>query len=178
MAVLIEAISVLIKRTAIDEKFPGGWEAFVENAPNQTLCADSILARVGFMIPVDVESFIRRLKRMGFIYIEDGEAVDMVVVDQQRGFAARCSWAGFGHCDIGDDHSRMVAACQSADDLQKVILCPDGWKYEGSLSHTYGSAPTESVDESLEFLRHEDGLDVYLNKLTGKEVYVGRTDKT
>jgi hypothetical protein len=34
------------------------------------------------------------------------------------------------------------------------------------------------VDKSLEFLRREDGLDVYFNKLTGKEVYIGRTGET
>jgi len=27
----------------------------------------------------------------------------------------------------------------------------------------------------MKFLRHENGLDVYLNQLTGKEVYMGRT---
>jgi len=27
----------------------------------------------------------------------------------------------------------------------------------------------------LKFLRHEDGLDVYLNVLTGEEAYIGRT---
>jgi len=46
VAILIEAISVVIKRSVIDNKFPGGWEAFAEDCPNQTLCADSALARV------------------------------------------------------------------------------------------------------------------------------------
>ena len=58
MAILVEAISVVIKRSVIDQKFPGGWEAFVEDCPNRTLCADSALARVGFMTPVDVESYV------------------------------------------------------------------------------------------------------------------------
>jgi hypothetical protein len=31
------------------------------------------------------------------------------------------------------------------------------------------------VDKSLTFLRREDGLDIYRNEVTGKEVYVGRT---
>jgi hypothetical protein len=43
MAVLVEAISVIIKRTAIDEKWPGGWEAFVRDVPNRTLCFDRLL---------------------------------------------------------------------------------------------------------------------------------------
>jgi hypothetical protein len=31
------------------------------------------------------------------------------------------------------------------------------------------------VDKSLKFLRHENGVDVYLNKLTDEEVYSSRT---
>jgi len=41
MPVLVEATSVIIKRSAIDEKWPGGWESFVRDVPNQTLCADT-----------------------------------------------------------------------------------------------------------------------------------------
>lgn len=54
-------------------------------------------------------------------------------------------------------------------------MTPDGWQYQGSLSQTYAFAPADHVDKSLKFLRHEDGVDVYLNSLTGKEVYLGRT---
>jgi len=35
MAVLIEAISVVIKGTAVVERYPGGWEAFEADPPNQ-----------------------------------------------------------------------------------------------------------------------------------------------
>ncbi len=63
MAVLVEAISIIIRRTAIDKKYPGGWDAFVKNAPNQTLCADKKIARLGFMSPFDVESFIKGLEK-------------------------------------------------------------------------------------------------------------------
>ena len=175
MAILIEAISVVIKRSAIDSKFPGGWEAFVINCPNQTLCADSALARVGFMSPVDVESFIKYLENIGFIYLQDNTAIDMVAVDQHQGLAAPCIWVEFGHVNLDGDSTKRVAACQFSDGAHEPLLTPDSWEYEGSLSQTYSFAPTEHVDKSLEFLRHENGLDVYLNKLTGKEIYLGRT---
>jgi hypothetical protein len=32
----------------------------------------------------------------------------------------------------------------------------------------------EEVQGKLKFLRHEEGIDIYLNRSTGKEVYVGR----
>ncbi len=175
MAVLIEAISVLIKRAAIDEKFPGGWEAFVEDVPNQTLCADSTLARVGFMSPVDVESYIKSLEKKRFVYLRDGKADDLVVVDQQRGFAATCNWAELRHGTLDGDSSKRVAGCQSTGGANDPLITPDGWKYDGSLSQTFAFVPTEHMDKSLKFLKHENGLDVYYNILTEKEVYIGRT---
>ena len=58
------------------------------------------------------------------------------------------------------------------------LSTPDEWTFERSLSRSFGYAPEAHRDKSLRFLRHENGLDVYLNALTGTEVYVGRTDTT
>ena len=46
MAVLIEAISVVVRADALLTKFAGGWDAFKARVPNQTLCADNDIARV------------------------------------------------------------------------------------------------------------------------------------
>lgn len=172
MAVLIEAISVVIKRSAIDEKFESNWEGFVADVPNETLCADDELARVGFMTPIDVKSYVKYLEKLGFKYQVNGSAVDLVVVDQQRGFAAPCNWAEFGFVNI--DNNR-IAACRAVDGSNSPLLTPDEWEYEGSLSQTFGFVPSEHIDKSLAFLRHEAGLDVYCSALTGKEVFIGRT---
>lgn len=40
MAVLVEAISVVVRRTAIAGQLHGGRVAFIGFVPNQTLCAD------------------------------------------------------------------------------------------------------------------------------------------
>lgn len=176
MPVLIEAISVITRVDAINQKFPGGWEAFVDDCPNQTLCSDNALARVGFMSPVDVEYYIQRLERLGLIYQDDQqEAVDIVVVDQLRGPLAKCSWIETGHIDLDNNPKQKVAAARLIGDESLVFMRPDDWNFEESLSNQYGFTPTESVEKSLTFLRHQDGLDVYLNKLTGEEVFIGRT---
>jgi hypothetical protein len=47
-------------------------------------------------------------------------------------------------------------------------------RYENSLSRQNVIVPPEQVDRSLKFLRHENGLDVYRNNLTGQEVFIGR----
>jgi len=58
MAVLVEAISVIVRVDSINKKFPGGWIGFKDHVPNQTLCADNELARVGFMTSEDVKNFV------------------------------------------------------------------------------------------------------------------------
>ena len=65
MAVLVEAISVVLRRDSIDRAFPGGWQRFVTTVPNATLCFDDNIARVGFMNPQDSQDFIDTLWQNG-----------------------------------------------------------------------------------------------------------------
>lgn len=172
MAVLIEAISVVIRRSRIVEVWRGGWDGFAADCPNQTLCADPDLARVGFMNPDDVARYVDDLQRRGLVFQRGNEAVDIVVVDQMSGPTTSCNWVEFGRIEI-DGHP--VYACRLVGSDEHVVVTPSGWRYEESLSATFGFVPTGLEDKSLRFLRHEDGADIYLNLLTGKEVVVGRT---
>lgn len=176
MAVLVEAISIIIRRKTIDEKYPGGWNAFVEDAPNRTLCADNKIARLGFMSPIDVQSFIKGLEKIGFNYLVNGQSSEIAVIDQIKGFMVPCDWLDAGHVEIGKD-KQVVTACKLKGCRSKTIIFPYGWEYNKSLSRSYGFVPDEHIEKSLKYLRHENGLDVYLNKLTGEEVYIGRTGK-
>ena len=175
MAVLVEGISVIIRRKIIEEKFPGGWDALVEDVPNETLCADDALARVGFMSPADVEAYVKHLEKHGFRYLSQGRAVDLVVADQLQGPAARCDWGQFGHVAVGGDESQRVAACRAVGSTVNMLIFPDWWQYEGSLSQSFGFVPGDHPENGLKFLRCENNVDVYHNSLTGKEVYIGRT---
>jgi hypothetical protein len=175
MAVLVEGISVIIKRSVIEEKFPGGWEAFVEDVPNRTLCADDELARVGFMAPLDAEEYVQHLINNGFEYLSEGMAVDLVVADQLRGLATECDWCEFGQTSGGGNNLDRIAGCRAVGSRVTTLVCPEGWHYEGSLSQKYAFVPSADMEKSMKFLRHEKGLDVYLNQLTGKEVFIGRT---
>lgn len=174
MAVLVEATSVILQVGTIRERYAGGWVAFADRAPNSTLCSDNELARVGFMTPADCQTFIDYLNRTGLIFLRDGESIDIAVADQMRGFTARCGWADFGKIELKP--GQTVSAAQLPGTQCRQVFCPEGWKYEGSLSAQFGFVPTGQEDKSLKFLRHEDGMDIYLNLLTGKEIFVGRSD--
>jgi hypothetical protein len=171
MAVLVEAISVIVKVSSLEEHYPGGWAGFRDASPNQTLCCDNEIARVGFMVPDDVRSFVDGLERCGLTYVDNDQAVDICVVDQQRGPMKRSEWLEFGKIEL---KGGLISACKLAGSGSNQVFTPDGWTFEGSLSQSFGFSPTESNNAGMRFLRHENGLDVYFNELSGKEVYVGR----
>jgi hypothetical protein len=184
MAVLVEAISVITRRDAIDAKYPGGWPAFVEAAPNATLCYDADLARVGFMAPPDAEAFVNRLTQSGLVFLADSKARDIAVVDQQRGPTTECDWLEFAHLPAGEGGGK-VSACWLLEGPRIAagvhfpgksidLATPPGWTFEGSLSERVGFVPSEQAADRLQFLRKGDGVDVFLDRDTGKEVHVGR----
>lgn len=171
MAVLCEGISVIIRADRALDRF-NSFEAFQRIVPNSTLSIDGELIRIGFMSPEDVKIFIDQLQSEGLSFLQDGHAIDIVVVDQLRGPTAPCDWLEFGNVSLGDG---SVSAARFKNTSVMQLFTPEGWVYEGSLSQTYGFVPSELLNKSLSFLRRENGLDVYFNSLTGKEVYIGRT---
>lgn len=162
---------MVVRRARIREQYPGGWDGFVRDCPNQTLCADSDLARVGFMAPADVENFCRSLEVYGFIFQRDNKAIDFAVVDQLTGPTTPCDWLEFGILLDGNE----VAACRMPGSQDRHVLTPDRWRYEGSLSARFTFVPGRPEASGVVFLRHEDGIDVYFNRLTKEEGFMGRT---
>lgn len=186
MAVLVEAISVIVRRDAIAARFSGGWRQFLATVPNSTLCFDEDLARVGFMSPPDVEAFVRRLEKGGLTFLIDGQAVDITVVDQMRGPTMPAEWLEFARLSLGGTENK-VAACwhykgpRIAAGIHMpakgmTLATPDGWTYNESLSANSKFVENDEMEKKLKFLRHENGTDVYLDRSTGKEVYIGRPE--
>jgi len=187
MAVLVEAISVVVRRDAIDTRFSGGWRQFVSIVPNATLCTDDDLARVGFMSPSDVQTFVRRLEKSGLTCIDRGKFVDIAIVDQLHGPTMPVDWLEIAHLKIGDSGNK-VAACWLFEgpriaagihmpETRITIATPPGWRYAGSLSANFKFVAKEEISDKMKFLRHEGSTDIYLDLSTGKEVYVARAKK-
>ena len=70
MAVLIEAISVVVRVSSIARLYEGGARAFAADVPNNSLCADGELVRVGFMSPADAQAYVEQLERCNLKYLE------------------------------------------------------------------------------------------------------------
>jgi len=175
MSVLVEAISVIIKVSAIEEKFPGGICNFEANIPSVPFCNDDELVMVKFMSPDDVGEYIATLEEHGLRYVKNDVALDMVVADQRTGFLVACDWAEVGNLTHDENPNMQVTACRLKNSDTGDFIAPDKWVYEGSLSQTFSFTPLGQLEKSLTFLRHEDGVDVYLNKLTGQISYIVRS---
>lgn len=173
MAVLIEAISVVFRKKAIEETFPGGWTAFLGEAPNRTLFSDGDIGCIGFMHPDDVGKYVFYLESFGLDFDIGGQTKDIAVVDQIRGFAIPSPWLSFG--ELAKDGNNVKVCWLSSTD-PNFIFTRRGWEFEGSLSQKAGFVASEDVEKKLRFLRNENGLDVYLDLETGKEVYLGRPE--
>jgi hypothetical protein len=172
MAVLVEANSVIVLIPAIRDRYSGGWTAFDDSVPNNTLCSDGEVARIGFMDPNDAEAYIGELERHGLTFLRDGKSQDIAFAVQNEGIAVPCDWLEFGQIDVAPNQS--VSAVWLKGNAGTKVVCPQNWRYERSLSRQFAVVPPAQVDKSLKFLRHQDGLDVYQNLLTGEEVYIGR----
>ena len=87
---------------------------------------------------------------------------------------ARCDWLQFVRGEV--EEGMRLSACRMTGSQCEDLFTWDNWKYERSLSRQHGFTPGDSVERSLKFLHHKDGVDVYLNILTNEKVYVGRAN--
>jgi len=102
-------------------------------------------------------------------------------VDQQRGPTEPCDWLEFARIPFGREDGHVaacsllkgprVAAGLHVPGLQFDLATPSGWTYEGSLSERFTLVPNKDVQERLKYKRTENGIDVFLDTSTGREVY-------
>ena len=90
--VIAEALSIVVRRSTLEEKYPGGFEGYRNACPNQTFCADDHLTRVGFQTPGDVAGWRVHLETLGFLIVDGDGFVDFAIVDQRTGPTAPCDW--------------------------------------------------------------------------------------
>ena len=150
MAVLVEGISVLIRKDSIRDKMIGGDARFKLLIPNNTFCEDDDLARVGFMHPDDVGAFIDELIDVGLACITDDKFVDIAVCDQQKGCTLDCDWIEFCHLTIDggkvgvawlfEGERRGFGVHMKSTSIQ--VATPPGWRFKDSLSDKFQFVPT------------------------------------
>jgi len=156
VAVLVEGISVIMRLDRIKGKYPNGWDGFLEDVPNSTLCYDDEIARVGFLSPSEAQSYVELLESRGLAFLEAGHPIDVAVADQQKGLTVPCSWLEFGRLPFGESGGK-VGVCWLFEEPRRghglhfkgkkmSIATPSGWEYEESLSAEFMYVPTKPAD--------------------------------
>ena len=178
MAVLVEALTVVVPFHHVDKKLRGGIDFFLSNIPNQTFRHDQVLAAISFMVPDDVQLYVTFLEMHGLSYVVDGKAKDLAVVDQLKGSVLPCDWL---HCLLfpweGDPEKAVMIATNNFDDIRQGVAVCEGWCYEGSLSQQGKDAFTKTEDMETRFEslgRGEDGYDVYRERSTNENRFIKR----
>ena len=190
MAVLAEALSVIIKDSSLRTKFIGGTKEFLKTIPNNTYCSDGDLHRVGFMRPQDTEAYIRNLERNGLIFLFGSFCIDIVVVDMLKGPTLNCKWLGFARQKFfsglkqykhAEDEFSVVWLLHKSgmygiplnQDKECNISVPSRWTPDKAI---YGNnfIPYDKVKECLIEVGNEKGVVKYIYAATGEFVYVGK----
>lgn len=176
MPVLIEALSVVIRLDRLKAKIPANSPVVGQMASHPSFCADGELVRLAFMRPDDVADFVGDMEGLGLVHVvEDANgrrAQDLAVVDQLAGPTVAAAWLEIRHVDLEPDGFQPVATARLADSKETRTVFPKGWGWKGSMSEQARFVPTDKADELVEFLRTEDGVDVYRDRKTGELRYL------
>ena len=131
MAVLIEGLSVIVRRWDVNRRFPGGLRSYRALCTNGTFCTDGQLVRVGFLSTDAALIFMAGLQDVGFVGVSDGMSIDSCLVDQRHGMAYRATWLEVFRFPY--QGGSLTLAALAGDDSPRVAV-PKGWQFEGSPS--------------------------------------------
>ena len=139
MSVLVECYSVIVRRSEIEARYPGGLAGYQRDCPNRTFCADDRLVRVGFMDRRDIGMFMLRvLGRAGLASSPSGRLEDVqckassvAVVEQWRGpwHPEASSWLEYA------ERPDRVCLCWLGGTPAGDLSAPPGWLSERSLTY-------------------------------------------
>lgn len=170
--VLVEGITVLVRMDAVERKLPGGRLGFMLFVPNGSFRCDADLAAVSFMTPADTKRFIDTLERHGLTYARHRRAIDMAVAQQGHGLIVPCSWAKAMRIPWTKRPGKEIMIGWKRGSPSTSLVVPSGWTFDGSLSDQSMFIEADRISEYLDYLRTEDGLDIYRDIQTGREMYL------
>ncbi|RYD64320.1 MAG: tetratricopeptide repeat protein [Verrucomicrobiaceae bacterium] len=161
MAITIEGFTVVALHDRIQHLLEDG----TLEAPNATALTDKHFWKCSFMAAEDALKFRKILEDHG-LNGSQGPDSDIVLVSEfDRSVDPYCEWIQTGVWE------KAVIAWKVGTEPTTVVA-REGWDPNvGSGLQFHDKASMRS----LQFLRLQDNLEVFLNTETGKEVYIGRT---
>jgi hypothetical protein len=192
MAILAEALSVIIKDKSIESKYIGGGGSFINSIPNATHCTDGEIHRISFMDPQDLEDYMRSLEQNGLIYLINEQSIDFTIVDMVKGPTKNCNWLGFSRKKFFSGQTELkkceedfsivwllpiigIHGIPTDKNGKLEIITPPYWTPDKAL-YGYTIVAPDEKDKRLVELGTENGVTKYLDTETGKIGYVGRPE--
>jgi hypothetical protein len=128
MALLIEAYRVIIKLSAIENRYPGGLAELKYRIPSEVVYKDDDLLAVGFVNRDYSDLFIN-------IMIDKGlNQNEVACVSQNYGIRYPAVWLKI--CKLRMDEGGYVVKVAYLNDEKPIdeFVAPSGWHFKGSLS--------------------------------------------
>jgi tetratricopeptide (TPR) repeat protein len=161
MAITIEGYAVVAQRDRIQHLL----DADKIQPPNSRFLGDDDLWRCCFMTQGDAELFREKLAALD-LNVAQGPDSDAVIVSEfDQSVDPYCEWLSLSK------YEKSVIGWKTGTE-PKTIIAHEGWDPKIGSGLEFHDMTTM---DSLEFLRLDGNVEVYLNKETGKEVYLGRT---
>lgn len=164
-SILIEALTVVVKRTSLDVAWPGGTEAFIEHLAasdvqfRYAIRTDSLLA-VSAFDPDEIVKVEGMLQERGLVGVDAKAWQEYAVLDQRFGPTMPCDWLEWRRTKQGFTHAWLVG------EEHEYMLSPDGWDAEVSRRLTRSDVRDEP--DRMIRLADESGLETWLDTMTGQ----------
>jgi tetratricopeptide (TPR) repeat protein len=160
MAITIDAYTVVAKLKSVQRLLSEGTLPL----PNSTVLADDDLWRCSFMIHGDAINFMKSLQELG-LNTSRGPDSDVVLVHEfDQSIYPYCEWL------LTNTWENAVIAWLAGTE-PRTIVAREGW--DPKTGSGVSIVNPGDVD-GYELLRVEGNIEVYLDKQSGKEVYIGR----
>lgn len=134
MSVLIEALSLVVRRITLDVSYPGGADGFLEamcaaDCPARRLCSDDKLVSVSFFTPDDVTTVVDSLRKHGIVELEGNTFHELAIIDQREGPTLPCDWLEWRQHRDGFTYAWLAGAAGAlAMMIERIVngvLLPD-----------------------------------------------------
>lgn len=165
MSVLVESPSLIVRRAALDVRYPGGMNGFLrdmELPEHRALrtCVDSHLVCASFLLTMHARRVADKLVTLGLKHIVDGQCVELVIVGSDNVLDTTCPWMETRTHRDGYTHA-WLAACEPGE-----LSAAQGWDYERALRTEIDDFGEEWRDCAR--LSKEDGRETWLDYRTGE----------
>ena len=138
MPVLIEGISVILKKGAIHERYEGGYGRFIFDIQDQgSLCVSNQLVRVGFETHELARQYLQLLVTRGLKIMllneENPNNTDAMLVDQVFGPSFRVYWLDFIHLDTNPDvkkNKKIKKGQLKGNTFESITIAATDWEVE------------------------------------------------